>query len=321
MKKKVNDILGEYKTKLTTLLNPPYSGIKTFFRAPYKKNLNDIDIALIGLPYDIAVTNRPGARFAPQEVRAYSSSIGAYNHQLKMSPFKKSRIADVGDMILKNIYSMERAIKEIEKFYKKIVSKGIIPLTCGGDHSITYPILKAVGEREPVGLIHFDSHCDTTDEISGSMLQHGSPFYNAVNSGVIDPKRTVQIGIRGQDENIWQFSYDKGISVIHIEEFYEMGWNKVVETVKDVIGEGPVYVSFDIDFLDPAYAPGTGTPEVGGATTFEAQQVLRGLKGLNVVGGDVVEVSPPYDHAGITCMAAASMMAEILCLISYNLSK
>ena len=165
-----------------------------------------------------------------------------------------------------------------------------------------------------IGLIHFDAHCDTSQPFHGSGFQHGCPMRNAVEAGLVDPARSVQVGIRGTAELLWQFSYDCGMRVIHIEEFYEKGWRKALSEIRSRVGDGPVYISFDIDCLDPAYAPGTGTPVVGGMTSFEALQMLRGLKGLNVIGGDLVEVAPPFDPSGITALAGASLMFEILCL-------
>jgi agmatinase len=214
------------------------------------------------------------------------------------------------------VYSLEEAIRDIERFFAGIALAGAVPITAGGDHSITYPILKSLGQhkKEKIGLIHFDAHCDTSQPFHGSGLQHGCPMRNAVEAGVVDPSRSIQVGIRGTAELLWQFSYDCGMRVIHIEEFYELGWRKVLSLIRERVGDGPAYVSFDIDCLDPAFAPGTGTPVVGGMTSFEALQVLHGLKGLNVIGGDVVEVAPPFDPSGITALAGATMMFEILCL-------
>ena len=266
------------------------------------------------MPFDLGVTNRSGARHGPREIRNQSRLVGIYNHQSRMTPFAANRVADVGDVPFHTAYHLEDALSDIEQFYDKIASANAIPITAGGDHSITYPILKTLRRKEKIGLIHFDSHCDTSPPLHGSGFQHGCPMRNAVQAGLVDPGRSVQIGIRGSAELIWQFSYDCGMRVIHIEEFYELGWRKILSEVLERVGDGPVYVSFDIDCLDPAYAPGTGTPVVGGMTSFEAQQMLRGLKGLNVIGGDVVEVAPPFDPSGITALAGATMMFEILCL-------
>jgi agmatinase len=266
------------------------------------------------VPFDLGVTNRSGARLGPREIRNQSRLVGVYNHYSRMTPFADYRVADVGDVPFYTTYNLEEAHSDIESFYRKMSSSGVLAITAGGDHSITFPILKGLSSKEKIGLIHFDSHCDTSAPFHGSGLQHGCPMRNAVEAGLVDPKRTVQLGIRGAAELLWQFSYDSGMRVIHIEEFYELGMKKVVSEIKSLVGDGPVYISFDIDCLDPAFAPGTGTPVVGGMSSFEALQVLRGLSGLNIIGGDLVEVAPPYDPSGITALAGATLMFEILCL-------
>jgi agmatinase len=220
----------------------------------------------------------------------------------------------LGDVPFHNPYRLAQSHSDIESFYRQLALAGVLPVTAGGDHSITFPILKGLAQGEKAGLVHFDSHCDTAPSLFGCGLEHGRPMRNAVEAGLVDPRRTVQVGIRGSTEVLWQFSYDSGMRVIHIEEFYDLGWRKVISEIRDIVGDGPVYISFDIDCLDPAFAPGTGTPVAGGMTTFEALQVLRGLRGLKVMGGDLVEVSPPFDTAGITALAGATLMFEILCL-------
>lgn len=316
MNKHMENIIKSMKTPIQDLFVPPFCGIQTFFRAPYKKDLKGLDIALVGVPYDGGLTNHSGARMGPKEIRNQSSVAGTYNHQLRVSPFNIARIADIGDVPLENRFALDDAIKEMESFYRKIVKAQVAPLSVGGDHSITYPILKTLGAKKPLGVVHFDSHCDTAPFMYGSKFHQGGPFKNAVEAGVLDPKRTIQIGIRGHSELLWDFSYKSGMRVVHVEEFYEMGWKNVVSEIRNVVGNGPVYVSFDIDVLDPAYAPGTGTPAVGGISTFEAQQVLRGMRGLNLVGGDVVEVSPPLDPSGNTALVGAAILFEILCIVS-----
>ena len=197
---------------------------------------------------------------------------------------------------------------------------GVEPATAGGDHSVTLPILRAIGAKpeQPLGLVHFDAHCDTGDDYLGSKFHHGAPFRRAVEEGLLDPKRCIQIGIRGSmnDIDLWSFSHDSGMRVIYIEEFFELGVQGVIDEAHRVVGSGPAYVTFDVDGLDPVYAPGTGTPEVGGFSTLEAQLMLRGLRGLNLIGGDVVEVSPPFDQSGNTALVGATMMFEILCLLA-----
>lgn len=304
----------ELKTFSPLMTGNPYSGIPTFFGIPFREDREDLDIALVGVPFDLGVTNRSGARLGPREIRNQSRTVGAYNHHAKMTPCSSHRIADVGDVSFRTVYDLKEALEDIREFYRDLSARGIIPITAGGDHSITFPILKSLVKSEKAGLVHFDSHCDTAPPIHGSGLQHGSPMRNAVESGLVDPERTVQVGIRGSSEVLWRFSYESGMRVIHIEEFYELGWKNVVKEIRELMGDSPVYVSFDIDCLDTAFAPGTGTPVAGGMSTFEALQTLRGLSGLNVIGGDVVEVCPPYDPIGITALAGATVMFEILCL-------
>jgi len=310
----IKNTTGSMRTIGNQMLSPAYSGISTFFKAPFIKAIRDLDIALAGVPFDSGVTNRTGTRNGPREIRNQSGMVGRYNHQSGMSPFVSCRVADVGDVPFETTYCLEESLNDIESFFGRIAQIGAIPVTAGGDHSITFPILKAMASGKSAGLIHFDSHCDTGLATLGSGLHHGCAIRAAVEAGLVDPKRTVQIGIRGATELLWDFSYQSGMRVIHIEEFYEMGWKKVVSEVRRIVSDAPVYLSFDIDCLDPAFAPGTGTPVVGGMTTFDAQQVLRGLRGLNLIGGDVVEVSPPYDSSGITALAGAALMFEILCL-------
>jgi len=298
----------------------PYGGVPTLLDAPYKEDLIDLDIALVGVPMDLGVTNRPGARFGPRALRAIER-IGPYNHALKIAPSTLCRVADVGDVPFRGRFDLESSLADIETFFMQIDKAGIRPLAVGGDHSITYPILKALGKERPVGLVHFDAHCDTGGAFDGSKFHHGGPFRLAVLDGVLDPRRTIQIGIRGAAELLWEFSYDSGMTVVHIEEVAERGVEWVIARARDVVGDGPVYVSFDVDGLDPAFAPGTGTPEAGGLTPREAQAMLRGLKGLNIVGGDVVEVAPQYDATTTTAIAGAQMLFEIFCLTALSLAK
>jgi agmatinase len=293
----------------------PFAGVSTLLDAPHQTVLTDIEVALIGVPMDLGVTNRSGARLGPRAVRQVER-IGPYNHQLKIAPLTTVKIADVGDVPLQSRYSLEQSIADIEAFYHQISDAGVVPLSVGGDHAITYPILKALGRDAPVGLVHIDAHCDTGGEHDGSKFHHGGPFRQAVLDGVLDPARTIQIGIRGSSELFWEFSYDAGMTVLHIEEVMRMGVDAVVDKARAVVGDGPVYVSFDVDGLDPAYAPGTGTPEVGGLTPREAQQMLRGLQGLDIIGGDVVEVAPQYDPTTNTAQVGAQMLFEILCLVA-----
>jgi agmatinase len=226
------------------------------------------------------------------------------------------RLADVGDVPFRSRYSLEQSHEDIEAFYRAVVAAGVAPVSVGGDHSITLPILKAVGAHRPVGLIHIDAHCDTGGPFEGSKFHHGGPFRGAVLAGVLDPERTIQIGIRGLAEYLWEFSYDSGMTVIHAEEFERLGVDRTIKQIRKVVGDGPVYVTFDVDSLDPAFTPGTGTPEVGGLTPREAMALLRGCAGLDVIGGDVVEVAPQYDATTNTAHIAAQMLFEITALVA-----
>jgi len=297
---------------------PPYAGIPTLLRAPYRPDVaaakrGEIDVALLGAPMDLGVTNRSGARFGPRAVRNVER-VGTYEHVLRMAPLAEFAVADVGDVPLSSRYDLALCHKDIEAFVAGLVKADIVPLSVGGDHSVSLPLLRAVGERRPVGLIHIDAHCDTDGALEGCKFHHGGPFRQAVLDGVLDPDRTIQIGIRGAAEYLWEFSYDSGMTVIHAEEAIAMGPAAIVSRIREVVGSGPTYVTFDVDSLDPAFAPGTGTPEVGGLTSAEALAILRGCQGVDVVGGDVVEVAPQYDATTNTAQIACQVLFTILCL-------
>ena len=305
---------------------PRYTGVATFMRRPLcesEESREGVDIGVIGVPFDGGVTNRTGARHGPRHLREQSTFMGLSNHQTGVRPYDLAQVADLGDVPIEGVYRLDEAIDDIERYYDGIAAAGILPLSAGGDHSISLPILKALAKvhGQPLAMVHFDAHCDTGSELFGHKHHHGGPFRVAAEEGALDPKRTIQIGIRGPSEPLWQYSYDSGMTVIHIEKLYEMGLPAVIKKARSVVGKQPVYVSFDVDGLDPVYAPGTGTPETGGFTTFEAQQMLRGLSGLNIVGGDVVEVAPPFDPSGVTGLTGAQMMFEILCLLSQTVEK
>jgi guanidinopropionase len=280
------------------------------FRSNFGDDWGQIDVALVGLPSDTGLTQRTGARHGPREIRSQSCNILYYNPLTKVIPFEMACIADIGDVPLPSAFNLERVVDEIHDFYQQLYQAGIVPITAGGDHSISYPILKALGARRPLGLVHIDA----TDRIADSTLHHGAPFKNAVQDSVLDQKRTIHIAIRDPAGEFEQFAYETGMSVIDIDRFYDLGLKGVIAEARQVVGDGPCYITFDVDGLDPAYAPGTGTPVVGGITTYEAKRLLQGLRGLDVIGGDVVEVSPPFDTGGITALAGAQMMFEMLCL-------
>lgn len=302
---------------------PPYSGLPTFLSLPYREispaspDFGDLQVALVGVPMDLGVTNRSGARFGPRALRAIER-IGPYNDALRCTPVADLRVADIGDVPLRSRFSLDTAHADIETWFGKIVDAGVLPLSVGGDHSISSSILKAVGRKRPVGMVHIDAHCDTGGPFDGAKFHHGGPFRLAVLDGVLDPKRTIQIGIRGSAGYLWEFSTDSGMTVVEARDIERLGIARIAEMAREVVGDGPVYVSFDIDSLDPAFAPGTGTPEVGGLTTREALALIRGLKGLDVVGGDVVEVAPQYDATANTAHAGAQILFEILSLFVFS---
>jgi len=311
------------KTPTDAMIRPRFTEIPTFMRAPLADTLEGLDIALIGVPMDLGVTNRAGARHGPREMRNASSLMRTINVSTKIQPYELARIADVGDVPIDNLFNLDEAIKYIEEFYVEVHKAGVIPLSAGGDHSITFPIFKGIAAHRPVGMIHIDAHTDTWGEFYGSKFHHGAPFRLGVEAGVLDPKRTIQIGIRGGQNTLegLEFSNDSGMRVVMMDEFAEIGVDAVIAEARKVVGDGPTYISFDVDGLDPVYAPGTGTPEIGGITTFEALKLLRGLRGLNLVGGDVVEVAPPFDQTGGTALVGASLMFEILCLLAEGVSQ
>ena len=307
----------------TSRLAPRYSEIPTFMRAPLIRDPSKLDIALVGVPFDAGAENRPGQRHGPREIRNMSSLTRSVHHVTKINPYELCRIGDMGDVAFPRAFDLEKSHADITRFYETLREAGVAPLSAGGDHSISLPILRAIAAIQPVGMVHIDAHTDTCDEELGSRFTHGTPFRRAVEEGVLDPRRVVQIGIRGaqNSEEGWAFSLDSGMRVIFIEEFSQLGVEAVIAELRRSVGDGPTYVSFDIDSLDPAFAPGTGTPEVGGLTTIEAQGLLRGLRGLNLIGGDVVEVAPPFDPTGNTALVGATMMYEILCVLADAVSQ
>ncbi|MDH3467277.1 MAG: agmatinase [Gammaproteobacteria bacterium] len=315
--------MNDKSTADDPMQRPRYTGLPTFMRAPYSEQWSDIDVGLVGIPFDGGVTNRPGARHGPREIRNQSSLMRRINQATGICPYDLCRVADLGDAWVQKPFELEGSLNEIAGFYRRIHELGIVPVSAGGDHSVTLPILRSIAAERPVGLVHFDAHCDTGDDYLGSKFHHGAPFRRAVEEGVLDPRRTIQIGIRGalNDIDVWKFSHDSGMRVVYMEEFYEMGVKGVLEEARRVVGAGPTYISFDVDGLDPVYAPGTGTPEVGGFTTLESQMMIRGLRGLNLIGGDVVEVAPPFDPTGNTALVGATIMFEILCVIAEAVTK
>ncbi|MBR7976811.1 agmatinase [Burkholderia vietnamiensis] len=287
-------------------------------RLPAVSSFDDVDIALVGVPWDGGTTNRAGARHGPREIRNMSSLMRKVHHVSRIAPYDLLRVGDVGDAPVNPIDLLD-TLKQVETFYESIHRAGAIPITAGGDHLVTLPIFRAIARDRPIGMVHFDAHSDTNDTYFGNNpYTHGTPFRRAVEEGLLDPARTVQIGIRGSvySSDDLEFAESVGIRVIHMEEFAELGVEGALAEARRVVGDGPTYVSFDVDVLDPAFAPGTGTPEIGGLTTLEAQHLVRGLRGLDLIGGDVVEVSPPFDQGGNTALVGATMMFELLCVVA-----
>ena len=296
---------------------PRFTGLASFFRTPYVEDFEGkgIDIGVCGVPFDGGVTNRPGARHGPREVRNLSSLKRGVNQATGVKPFEKANVADIGDAWVSKPYELQGAHAEIQAFFERVKAAGIRPLSCGGDHSVSLPILRALAKDGPVGMVHIDAHCDTGDDYGGSKFHHGAPFKIAVDEGLLDPTRVVQIGIRGSvySEEMWKFSYDSGMRVMMIEEVEEKGWRAAMAEALEFVGDGPIYVSFDIDSLDPSIAPGTGTPEAGGLNMREAQGMVRMLAGRQIIGADMVEVSPPFDVGDQTSLMGATIMYELLC--------
>lgn len=293
----------------------PYTGMPTFLDLPAAESLAGLDVAVVGVPMDLGVSNRPGARFGPRAVRGIER-IGPYHPTFKMVPRAAARAADVGDVPFRSRFSLEESLEDIETYYSALHTQRVRPLSVGGDHSITYPILKALGRDAPLGLIHIDAHCDTMGAFDGSKFHHGGPFRLAVLDGVLDPERTIQIGIRGSSNMFWEFSHVSGMTVVYMDEFTAAGVAEIAARARAVVGGGPVYVSVDVDGFDPAFAPGTGTPEVGGLTPREGLSLLRALGGLDIVGADVVEVAPQYDPTTNTVQLAAQLLFEEFALMT-----
>jgi len=296
---------------------PRYTGIPTFFRTPATESLADTDIGVIGVPYDGGVTNRSGTRHGPRAVRDQSSLLRRIHPTTLLAPFEVARVRDLGDCWIEQPFALEGALGEVAEFYHTIIGAGVVPLSVGGDHSISLPILRAVAAKRPVGMVHIDAHCDTGDDYLGSRFHHGAPFRRATEEGLLDPQRVIQIGIRGttNDPDMWGFSMRSGMRVLLMDEFHDKGWQFAAEEARRIVGSGPTYLSYDIDSLDPSQAPGTGTPEAGGITALEAIRLLRALRSIDFVGGDLVEVAPPFDVGTITAFNGASILFEILCLL------
>ena len=296
---------------------PRFAGIATMMRLPQQGDAEGLDACFVGVPFDLGTSMRTGARYGPRDIRVNSVLTRPYLMATKAQPFDSLQVADIGDVPV-NPYNLEKSIAIIEHTYDDILSHNCVPLTMGGDHTIVLPILRAVQRKHgPVGLVHVDAHADINDEMYGERIAHGTPFRRAMEEGLLDCNRVAQIGLRatgyGPDDFDW--SREQGFRVVEAEECWHKSLGPLMEEIREQIGTGPVYLSFDIDGLDPSYAPGTGTPEIGGLTGPQGIEVIRGCAGLNIVGADLVEVSPAYDPFGTTSLLAANLLFEMLCAL------
>ena len=301
---------------------PRFAGVPTFMRLPHltpdHDRYADVQMGLVGVPWDGGTTNRAGARHGPRQLRDYSSMIRAMNAATGVNPFASVNCADLGD-VPPNPIDIQDSLDRITGFYNGLKNNGIVPMTAGGDHLSTLPILRALASDGPVGLIQFDSHTDLFDSyFGGNKFTHGTPFRRAIEEGLVDPKRFVQIGIRGTAYNTEdvEWGIEQGVRIIRIEELFDRGIKDVMAEARQILGNQPAYCTYDIDFVDPTFAPGTGTPEIGGPNSFQAQQVIRELAGVNLIGADLVEVSPPFDQGGGTAWLGISLMFELMCVLS-----
>ncbi|NNB42555.1 agmatinase [Pseudomonas chlororaphis] len=292
-----------------TAAESTYAGITSFMRRRYSRDLRGVDVAVSGVPFDTATSNRPGARFGPRGIRAASSGIAWERHwPWTFDPFDHLAVVDYGDCAFDS--GVPQSVPEsIEAHAEQILASGSAMLTFGGDHFITYPLLKAHARKHgALALIHFDAHSDTWPDEEGKRIDHGTMFWHAAREGLVDPARSVQIGLRTTNDD------HQGFQVLDVRQVHRRGCEAIVEAIRQRVGDQPVYLTFDIDCLDPAFAPGTGTPVCGGLSTLQALEILGGLRGINLVGMDVVEVAPAYDRAEITSLAAATLAMEMLCL-------
>ena len=294
---------------------PRFGGPATMMRLPAISDVDDLDVCFVGVPLDIGTSNRSGTRFGPRQIRCESAMIRPYNMATRAAPFDSLAVADYGDVPI-NTFDLKKSMTIIEKAFCGILEKKCIPLTLGGDHTISLPVLRAMHKfYGKLGVIHVDAHADVNDHMFGESIAHGTPFRRAIEERLIDPQRMVQVGLRATGYAAEDFDWprEQGVRVVPVEECWYRTLVPLMSEIRRQMGAGPVYVSFDIDGLDPAFAPGTGTPEIGGLTVTQGIEIMRGCRGLDIVGGDLVEVSPPYDASGNTALVAANLLYELLC--------
>ena len=298
--------------------SPRYAGLTTFARLPRREDVSDFDVSVVGIPFDAGVTFRPGARFGPSSIREASRLLRPYNPALDSMPFADAQVVDAGDIIC-NPFDIVDAMGQIEAGLSELMLDGRPVLALGGDHTVALPALRAVhAQHGPVALVHFDAHLDTWDTYFGAPYTHGTPFRRASEEGLIRKDRSAHVGIRGSLYDPQDLANDEkmGFTIVHCRDFDRLGVDGILDRVLERVGDAPVYISIDIDVLDPAFAPGTGTPEAGGMTSRELLAVLRGFRNQKIVAADIVEVSPAYDHAAITAVAAANIAYELITIMS-----
>ena len=296
---------------------PRFGGIASMMRLPVATSAQGLNAAFIGIPLDAGTSHRPGARFGPRQIRAESCLLRPYNMATGAAPFDALQVADLGDVPI-NTYSLEKSLPIITGFYEQVLASNCIPLTLGGDHTIALPILRALAAKHgPVAMVHVDAHADVNDDMFGERIAHGTPFRRAVEEGLLACDKVFQIGLRGTGYASDDFDWPRqqGFTIVPAHEVWYQSLAPVMERVRATIGNTPCYLSFDIDGIDPAYAGGTGTPEVGGLSVPQALEIVRGCWGLNLVGADLVEVSPPYDPSGNTALLGANLLFEMLCVL------
>ena len=299
---------------------PRFGGDGTMMRLPLQRSAEGLDVCFVGVPMDIGTSNRAGTRHGPRAIRAESCMIRPYSMATGAAPFDRMQVADIGDVAI-NTFDLKKTIDIITAQYKDILCHDVVPLTLGGDHTLTYPVLRAIADKHgPVALVHVDAHADTNEEMFGEKIAHGTPFRRAVEDKLLINNKVFQIGLRGTGYAPEDFSWgsDQGFTVIPAEECWHKSLAPLMSEIRDKIGSTPVYLSFDIDSLDPGFAPGTGTVEMGGLTNIQALEIVRGCAGFNLVGCDLVEVSPPYDPTGNTAMIGANLLYEMLCALPMN---
>lgn len=296
---------------------PRFAGPATMMRLPSAANAKGLDACFVGVPLDIGTSNRPGARFGPRQIRAESCLLRPYNMATRAAPFDSLMVADIGDVAI-NTFNLEASVQIIERAYDEIFDYDCIPLTLGGDHTIALPILRALARQYgPMGMVHVDAHADANDQMFGEEITHGTPFRRAMEEGLINGARVAQIGLRGSGYTAEDFDWCRaqGFRVVQAEECWHRSLTPLMKEIRTQLGAGPVYLTIDIDGLDPSFAPGTGTPEIGGLSSAQALEIIRGCRGLDIRGGDLVEVAPAYDPSGNTALLGANLLFEMLCIL------